>query len=153
MAKVHIGYDQHGIDGVDDEFIQFIFDVVISLTKLSDSSEVGLVVTDDAFMKKLNKQYRNKDVPTNVLSFVYHETNPKDFVPEGDENYIGDIYISHQQVEVQAKMAKMTDKEELARLFIHGLLHLAGIHHGNKTEATEMEELEDQALRYILSTG
>lgn len=153
MAKVYIGYDQYGLEGVDDEFIQFVFQVVIGLTKLSSDSEVGLVVTNDEHMRQLNRQYRDKDQPTNVLSFAYTETNPKEFVSRGDENYVGDIYISYDQVVGQAKEDTVTLKQEFTRLFVHGLLHLAGIHHDD-TKATErMEELEDEAIRHILAAG
>ena len=149
MSRVYIGYDRCGIEGVGDEFVHFIFDVVIALTKLSDRNEVGLVITDDAHLRELNAQYRHQDRPTNILSFAYAETNPKDFVPKGDEYYLGDIYISYDRVEAQAKQARVRNKDEFARLFVHGLFHLAGVHHGSAKEAKRMEALEDRAWEHI----
>ena len=149
MARVYVGYDQFGITGVDDEFIRFIFDVVVSLAKLEPESEIGLVITNDVQMQKLNRQYRGKDQPTNVLSFAYHETVPSDFMAKGDEHYIGDIYISYERVLAQAEVLKVADKDEFARLFVHGVFHLAGIHHNNPKEEARMEALEDKALAIV----
>jgi probable rRNA maturation factor len=151
MAHVYVGYDDYGLEGVDDELIQFVFDVVVSLTKLDPDSEAGLVVTTDKHMQDLNKKHRGKDTTTNILSFAYHETTPKEFQTPEDKNYIGDIFISRMQLKKDAKAEKVSDKKKFVHLLAHGLLHLAGIHHETKSQAVKMEGLEDKVLEIVLS--
>lgn len=74
-------------------------------------------------MKKLNKKYKGKDYPTDVLSFEINEKTP------GGKNYIGDIVVNIDQAKRQAKEYKNTTEEEIAELVAHGMLHLQGLHH------------------------
>jgi probable rRNA maturation factor len=150
MARVYVGYNEFGVEQVDDEFIQFIFDVAVSMTKLSSDSEAGLIITSDEEIKKLNSKYRGKDKTTNVLSFAYLETTTKDFVQPGDENYIGDVYISRERLVDEAKNLKISEKERFVQLFVHGLLHLAGLDHEGDKEAEAMENLEDRIVSQVL---
>ena len=150
MSKVHVGYDGYGLRDVDEEFIHFIFDVVIGMTKLSPDLEAGLILATDKQMQELNRKYRGKDVPANILSFAYRESDVL-FKKMKDDKYLGDIYISHPQLIAQAKSNGTSEKDEFARLFVHGLLHLAGIHHGNKAESDKMEALEDKIVAEVCS--
>lgn len=152
MSKCWIGFDGYGIAGVDEEFVHFVFNVVVSMTKLSEDAEVGLVLCEDEFIQNLNKQYRQKDYVPNVLSFVYGEMEKEEFVGE-DANYLGDIFIAKSLVEQGAKDLGVTPKDEFARLFVHGLLHVAGMEHEDEVQAETMEELEDKILAQILSVG
>ena len=149
MTKVYIGYDQYGIEGVNNEFIEFVFDVVAGMAKLHPDAEVGVVVTDDDQMQQLNRQYRGKDYPTNVLSFGYTETAKGDGMPVDDKHYLGDIYMSRRLVTDEAKEMKISSRARFAHLFVHGLLHLAGMHHDTQAQAEKMEELEDTILAKI----
>ena len=151
MARVYVGYGDYGLEGVDDELIQFVFDVVVSLTKLHVDSEAGLVLTTDKQMQQVNKQYRGKDTTTNILSFAYNETTPKEFQTVDDKHYIGDIFISRAQLKLDAKRDGVSDKEKFVHLLAHGLLHLAGIHHETTKAAIRMEELEDKVIELVLS--
>lgn len=148
MARVYVGYDKYGVEGVNEEFIQFVFDVVVSMIKIDAESEVGMVITDDAQMQALNKQYRNKDKTTNVLSFGYKETATEQ-MPVEDKNYIGDVYMSHKLVASEAKDLGVTPKQRFTQLFVHGLLHLAGHHHDDDKQAAKMEAMEDEILEVI----
>jgi len=151
MARVYIGYDTYGLDGVDDELIQFVFDVVISMTKLDPESEAGLVLATDKRMKELNKKYRGKNQSTNILTFAYSESTPKELRTVDDKNYLGDIFISRAELIQEAKAQKVLIKERFVQLFAHGLLHLAGIHHPNSKAAKRMEKLEDEVVNTVLS--
>lgn len=151
MARVYVGYDDYGLVGVDDELIQFVFDVVVSLTKLDVESEAGLVLTTDKHMQQLNKKHRGKDKATNILSFAYNETTPKEFQTPEDKHYIGDIFISRAQLKKEAKNEGVSDKEKFVHLLAHGLLHLAGVHHETKRQAVKMEGLEDRVIELVLS--
>lgn len=149
MSQVFIGYGVYGINGVDDEFIRFIFDVTLGSTNQAMGSEVGLVLTDNTQMQKLNSRYRGKDKATNVLSF--HNQEMEDGVQmEPDKNYLGDIFIGYEVLVIEAKDLKISEKERFAQLFVHGLLHLLGFDHEKVDEVTEMETLEDKIVQMVL---
>lgn len=150
MARVYVGYDGHRLRDVDEEFIHFIFDVVIGITELSPDLEAGLILATDKQMQELNRKYRGKDIPANILSFAYRESDVL-FEKMKDDKYLGDIYISRPQLVAQAKDNGTSEKDEFVRLFVHGLLHLAGIHHGGKAKADRMEMLEDKIVAEICS--
>ncbi|MFA5967569.1 MAG: rRNA maturation RNase YbeY [Patescibacteria group bacterium] len=149
MSQVFIGYDGYGIEGVDDEFIRFIFDVVLGSANKSLDSEAGLILANDDKMKSLNQRYRGKDKSTNVLSF-----ENKDIVgvtqAQSDKNYLGDVYISCETLAQEAKGLRISDKERFAQLFVHGLLHLLGFDHEQSADAKEMESLEDRIVQLVL---
>lgn len=151
MAKVYVGYNKYGFEGVNEEFIQFVFDVTVSIAKLHPDSEVGLVVAEDDQMRSLNKQYRGKDKTTNILSFGYLETSGENNIPGEDKYYLGDIFISYPLVMSESGELGMTPKERFTHLFVHGLLHLSGTHHHTPTEEKKMESLEDEIITAIAS--
>lgn len=151
MTKLYVGYDRFGVEGVNEEFIQFVFDVVITKLKLDPDSDAGIVITDDEKMRSLNKQYRNKDKTTNVLSFGYLETLGEG-MPAEDKTYLGDIFMSYKLVESEARELGITPKDRFTHLFVHGLLHLAGQHHDNEKQAQKMEDMEDEIIALIADT-
>jgi len=151
MSKVFIGYDTYGIEGVDETFVHFIFDMVLAQTAGDVSSEVGLVITSDEHIKSLNHRYRGKDRPTNVLSFANDEI--KDFVSgdgQADKNYLGDIYISYPTLMREAHDLHEPSRERFVQLFVHGVLHLLGFDHEDAQDAEVMERMEDKIVGVIL---
>jgi probable rRNA maturation factor len=107
-------------------------------------SEVSILFCSDSFIHKLNRDYRNKDKPTDVLSFAQSEGLAADF-----SSSIGDLVISLDTARIQAKKFKHSLNRELQRLLIHGLLHLLGFDHENVTpaEAQKMRRLERKLMR------
>ncbi|MDD5606115.1 MAG: rRNA maturation RNase YbeY [Patescibacteria group bacterium] len=148
MATCWVGFDGFSLSGVDEEFVRFVFNVTVTMAKMDEAAEVGIVLCDDDYMQKLNKQYRKKDYVPNVLSFVYGEMQDDEFLGD-DKTYLGDIFVSKSQVEADAKKLGVSVKDEFARLFVHGLLHLRGLGHENPREADKMEALEDKILAQI----
>lgn len=151
MAKCWVGFDGYGITGVDEEFVHFIFDVVVNMTKMKEDAEIGLVLCDDDYIQNLNKKYRKQDYIPNVLSFVYGEIGKEEFLGD-DKNYLGDIFISKSKIEDGAKDLETTERQEFTRLFVHGLLHLQGMKHDTDASTDKMEVLEDRILSQINST-
>lgn len=96
------------------------------LKKERVKGEINLVLTNDKEIHKLNKRYREKDKPTDVLSFYM-----------GEEGIIGDIAISTETARKNAPRFGNTYKQELKRLVIHGALHLLGYDHGRKMKHAE----------------
>jgi probable rRNA maturation factor len=100
-----------------------------------NNCEISIVITDDEDIREINKNYRNIDKPTNVLSF-----------PMDDENMVipglkilGDIVISEDTAIKEAQEAKITLDQRISQLLIHGILHLLGYDH-------EISEEEDEKM-------
>ena len=148
MAKIYIGYDAYGIEGVNDDFIHFVFDMTLSYTAGDQDSEAGLVVSTNDYLQTLNYKYRGKDKPTNVLSFSNEETEKFISTPE-DNNYLGDIYISREYVAQEASKLNISHKERFTHLLVHGLLHLMGFDHEDAEAADVMQNMEDKIVRSI----
>ncbi len=96
------------------------------------------VLADDAAVQALNRDFRSKDKPTNVLSF-----------PSGEEEYLGDIIVSLDTVKREAEAQGKTFEHHLTHLLVHGILHLLGYDHEQEEEAVEMEGLEIEILEKI----
>ena len=104
-------------------------------------SELLLRIVDVAEIQMLNKTYRDKDKPTNVLSF------PSDLPIEIDESILGDVVICTEVVTQEAKAQEKTFDDHLLHMAIHGTLHLLGYDHVDESEAQEMEALEIEILQ------
>jgi probable rRNA maturation factor len=117
--------------------------------------EVAVVLTDDAGIRMLNRVWRNKDSPTNVLSFPAHAMPA---APGGSRagavaarsqlppRLLGDIVIAYETVEREARVEHKPLGHHVAHLAVHGFLHLLGYDHEAQQEAEEMQELESAIL-------
>lgn len=108
--------------------------------------EAGVVVriVDAAESQELNRDYRQKDCPTNVLSFPYDA--PPIPLEDDETEYLGDLVICLPVVEREAAEQGKTLTQHWAHLLVHGLLHLQGYDHITDSEAEEMETLETEIL-------
>ena len=104
--------------------------------------ELSLVFTDDEAIQKLNAEWRDKDKPTNVLSFPAFPVEPGDPLPP----MLGDIVLAYETVVREAELEQKPLENHITHLIIHGLLHLLGYDHETDDEAEEMEALERRAL-------
>lgn len=111
---------------------------VLDVIALEEDAELSLVLSDNDEVQLLNKHYRGKDKPTNVLSF-----------PQDDENFqhLGDVILALETVKQEAQDQDKSFDDHLTHLTIHGLLHLLGYDHETDDEAEEMEALEIEILR------
>lgn len=101
--------------------------------------EIALLLCDDAEMTGLNKQFRGKDGPTNVLSF-----------PSGEaEGFLGDMALARETCAREAAAKDVALRDHAAHLIIHGMLHLIGYDHETETEAAEMERREVEILKAL----
>ncbi len=101
------------------------------------SGEISLLLTDDKEIQALNREWRDKDTPTDVLSFPASEL---------DAPFLGDIAVSLGITRQDAAAKEIALDQHLSHLLIHGLMHLLGHDHKDDTEAEEMESLEIAAL-------
>ena len=106
---------------------------------------VHLVLTDDEHLADLNESYRGVIGPTDVLSFSYR-AGAGDSPVESDERISGEIYVSVDRARQQACDLGVEYFDELARLVVHGLLHLAGHDHDTPEKLHWMESETDRML-------
>lgn len=108
--------------------------------------QVQAVFTSDEHMATMNEKYRGKATTTDVLSFDYGEPQSADMDELQDEWTRGEIFISVERAAEQASDRGIAKSAELARLLVHGLLHLSGYDHHTTEELKEMELLTDSFL-------
>ncbi|MEG2311080.1 MAG: rRNA maturation RNase YbeY [Bacilli bacterium] len=106
--------------------------------------EFNIIVVDNNYIKRLNKQFRGLDSPTDVLSFALEDCT--DIVYE-DVRLLGDIYISIDQARSQAISYGHSLLRELSFLSVHGLLHLLGYDHMNAVDEKIMFDKQERILR------
>ena len=126
------------------EFFMKIAEAVFDyLNNKENQYEISLLITNDETIHLLNKEYRQKDKPTDVLSF-----------PMEDEVMLGDIVISLDTAKNQAQEREIGLEREIAFLFIHGLLHLLGYDHETSVEdEKEMFALQEEILKKLIDYG
>lgn len=123
-------------------------DLVKVIEKVSEllgieSSIVSIVLVDNEYIHKINKEYRNVDRETDVISFAFmdDETNPESGITD-----LGEIYISLEKAHSQSKEYGHSFKRELCFLLTHGLLHLLGYDHMTEEDEKEMFGLQEEVL-------
>jgi probable rRNA maturation factor len=113
-------------------------------------SELAIVLSNDSAIRTLNRDWRGKNAPTNVLSFPVPGTPPRrrraGGKPQDAPPYIGDIVIAYETVVREAKAQDKPFAHHLAHLAVHGFLHLYGYDHENDSDAQKMERLERKIL-------
>lgn len=108
---------------------------------IAGDAEVSVVFADDAYIRGLNRQYRDKDAPTNVLSFPGVAAKSGAFGP-----LLGDIVLARETIRHEAEDEGIAFDDHLTHLVVHGFLHLLGYDHEADGEAAEMEGLETAIL-------
>jgi probable rRNA maturation factor len=101
------------------------------------TGELAVVLTDDAAIRTLNRTWRGKDAPTNVLSFPAPDSHVR-----GAPRQLGDIVIAYETTTREALTEHKPFRHHLAHLAVHGFLHLAGYDHETDKDAEAMERLE-----------
>ncbi len=132
-------------NSIDKSFFEKIANLVLKGEKKSE--EISIVLIGPAKMRKLNKQYLGKDRTTDVLSFG--KLQPLEFkFPPSKEKELGEIVICLREVRKNTKRLKSIFETELARVLIHGILHLLGYNHEKlEKEAKKMQEKENYYLK------
>lgn len=136
----------------------------IEREKFPYEAEVNLTLTDNEGIHIINKEYREIDRPTDVLSFpmlsydtpgdfsFLMEENEDDFNPDTGEAMLGDIIISVDKVKEQAKEYGHSELREFAFLITHSMLHLFGYDHMEPEEAEVMERRQREILEELQIT-
>lgn len=123
---------------------------VLQLEKFPDSAEISVSFVDNDQIREMNKQYRNKDAETDVLSFPMGENGVYDTNHETGAKILGDIVISMPKAMEQAKTYGHSLEREVGFLTAHSMLHLLGYDHENGGLArVRMREKEEYVMREL----
>ena len=120
--------------------------IVKVLEKLEiDNWEFSVTFCDNEYIRKLNREYRDKDCATDVLTFA-QDDEPLPFENESTVHNAGDIIISLHTLGENAEYFGVDEEEELKRLLIHGILHLKGMDHSDNSPKQEMLIYQEKIL-------
>lgn len=122
-----------------DDFKKYFLSIMKDLQV--EDALVNIIIVDNEEIKKINKEYRNIDNVTDVISFALEDVEFKT-----PFRILGDIYISYEKVKEQALKYEHSEKRELYFLATHGLLHLLGYDHMNEKEEKIMFDLQKELL-------
>lgn len=115
------------------------------LIQLKDKSyEISFLMVNNDYIKELNVNYRSEDSATNVLSFPMIDSNSLQH-----ENILGDVVISIDKILSESNEQKIEVNEYLAKISIHGILHLLGYDHISDNDYVVMNQLEEKIIKKI----
>ena len=115
--------------------------LTLDLESAPANADMTIVLTDDAQLHELNREYLGIDAPTDVLSFPASETDPETGTP-----YLGDILISIPRAMQQAQAAGHPVEAEVQLLVVHGTLHLLGYDHAKAQEKARMWKAQAEVM-------
>lgn len=137
---------------IDEDFLKKIVKEVLEGEKIKKEIELSLALIGPGRMRKINKRYRGKNRTTDVLAFPESKILLEKFKigPAKKIQGLGEIVICQREVKKNAKRFSSTFEKELARVLIHGILHLLGYdHEKNEQEAKKMKQREEYYLSQI----
>lgn len=123
---------------------------VLQSAGLAMTVEIGLVITGDKTIRRLNRIYRGEDETTDVLAFPMSSQEDTHFVqPPDGIRHLGEVIVCYPQATRQCEPHGHTVTEELKLLIVHGVLHLLGYDHETPSEKARMQEKEEEILAKI----
>ncbi len=139
---------EEGFEGCPEvSWLRSVAEQVLLVQGADSDVELGVVITSQERVQQLNKSYRGKDEPTDVLAFYMTSA---DFIePPDGVRHLGEVIISYPQAVLQAKEHRHSIKKELTILIIHGVLHLLGYDHEEPGQERQMRGREAGILSQI----
>lgn len=114
-----------------------------------DTAEVSVTLTNNEHIREINRNYRNKDAATDVISFALNEGEEPEIIDGPEINMLGDIIISIERAMEQAEEYGHSLERELAFLTVHGMMHLLGYDHIEEEDRIEMRKEEEYVLGHL----
>ncbi len=114
-----------------------------------DTAEVSVTLTNNDHIREINRNYRNKDAATDVISFALNEGEEPEIIDGPEINMLGDIIISIERAMDQAEEYGHSLERELAFLTVHGMMHLLGYDHIEEEDRLEMRKEEEYVLGHL----
>jgi len=146
---VDINDQTESIGGETIEFIEQLLNHAAEKEGITKETEISLTFVTNDEIREINREYRGKDSPTDVISFAMEEQGEGEIEIIGEEDIpavLGDIIISIERAKEQAEEYGHSYKRELGFLTVHGFLHLLGYDHMNETDEREMFGKQDEIL-------
>ncbi|GGP12670.1 rRNA maturation RNase YbeY [Oceanobacillus neutriphilus] len=130
------------------ELVEKLLTIAGKAEKVAPDAEVSISFVDNEQIQVINRDYRDKDKPTDVISFAMQEMEEEELeiVGEGLPIVLGDIIISIDKAKEQAEEYNHSFERELAFLALHGFLHLLGYDHMNAEDEKKMFRRQDEIL-------
>ncbi len=128
--------------------IEEVIAVALDEEGIENEGEISLLFVDNQRIKELNREFRNKDSETDVLSFPQYESIKTNGLDD-DYAYLGDIVISLEKAKEQAEAFDHSFEREILYLAVHSIFHLLGYDHMDDTEKAEMREREKIVFKRI----
>jgi probable rRNA maturation factor len=114
--------------------------------------DIGILLTNNKNIQKVNKKYRNKNKPTDILSFPYHtdlQAGKRIKVREEEDKNLGDLILSLEHIEKEAEKLKIPVEQHIQRLLVHGICHLLGYDHIKDKDWRKMRAKEGWLLKKL----
>ena len=138
------------VEGFDEDYQQIYLEIIketVNQLEIDEDLELSCILVDDQKIHEINKEYRNIDRSTDVISFAL-EDNEQYYV-SGMPRSLGDIFISIDHAKMQAEEYGHSLKREMCFLFTHGLLHLLGFDHMEAEDEKEMTAMQKAILEAL----
>lgn len=129
-----------------EKVVETVLAKAAEIHQIDEQAEISVLLCDDEYIHALNREYRNIDRPTDVLSFALNEGEQSAVEEMG---MLGDIIVSVDKVVEQAAEYGHSEKRELAYLTVHGFLHIIGYDHMTDEEKEEMRAAEEEVLQAL----
>lgn len=124
--------------------LQKYYEKTIKLLKLKDKYVLSLIIVGPRTIRNINRDYRNIDKETDVISFALLDSGEQ--MEDDGQIELGDIFINRNRVLSQAKEYGHSNRREFVFLFVHGLLHLLGYDHMNPKDEKKMFALQKKII-------
>lgn len=139
--------DPDGALWADDNTVRLLQAIAQPLAPADRSVE--LILVSDERIREINREFRGKDLATDVISFSYVDAPG----PATEIDLAGEIYVSHETLEKEAKELGVDSTDLFLRVGVHGLLHVVGYDHEDEADAERMESREREVLAPHLSAA
>ena len=127
--------------------LSLIYKKTLEKLQIKKDYDLSVILVKSKYIQNINREYRNIDKPTDVITFAMQEGESYMYEEEYD---LGDIYINIDYVYLQASQYEHSIRREFCFLFVHGLLHALGYDHMNVDDERVMFELQDEILEPIV---
>ena len=129
---------------IDRSFLLRAAELTLEFTHKNKQTDLTIVIGNDALIQKLNREYRQVDAPTDVLSFPSGEVDP-----DTTDLYLGDVIISLPRAQEQASNQCHPLADELQLLVVHGTLHLLGYDHAKAKDKQNMQDAQNKIMSQL----
>lgn len=129
--------------------MQYLSQKIWRILGLKKTATINLVLVNKRKIRDLNRQWRNKDKTTDILSFSYQESQNHSPLPKSGTNLLGELILCPEQINQQARLCHHSFKTELTGTLVHGILHLLGYNHQTAAGHQKMNNRAQEIIRQL----